>query len=104
MSFWLREQGLAPPALVPGKGYPLFHVEVDGMLFRFATLGELDACVETLGKKLLPSGDALRVSTAGPNSHWLSRLPGFVKPWSFREPAVAYLKKAREELVRELAT
>jgi hypothetical protein len=95
MTFWVRDR--SPPVLVPVKGYPLFHVEYDGMEFQFATLGELDVCVETLGRKLLPSGEKLRLDSVGPNSHWLSRLPGFVTPWSFRERAIAYLGKARAE-------
>ncbi len=101
MTFWVRDR--PPPALVPGKGYPLFHVEYDGMEFHFATLAELDVCAETLGGKLLPSGERLRLDGVGPNSHWLSRLPAFVKPWSFREPAAAYLRTARVELERETA-
>jgi hypothetical protein len=100
MSPWIKDRVL--PVLVPGRGYPLFHVEIDGMDFVFATLQELDECIDVLGRKLLPASDQLRQGSSGPNRHWLARLPAFVKPWKFREKAVAYLRAARAEFIDEV--
>lgn len=117
MTFWIHaatdgkpmHQALQfdPPAPkpVPGRGWPIYFVEFDGFTFRFASLLELDACVATLSQKLLPTArrlSALRGTTMGPNSHWLSRLPKGTKSWRYREPAVAYLNQAKEAFLREL--
>jgi len=119
MSFWVHieadgrpwcdaEQFSPPiPSPVPGKGFPTFHVEFDGFTFTFASLDELNVCLETLSKKLLPTSTQLsakRGTSVGPNSHWLSRLPAKVKPWRYREKAVAYLAKAKVEFLAELST
>lgn len=103
----LLHRFLAQSRPVPGKGFPTFHVEFDGFTFAFASLDELDICLETLSKKLLPTSlqlAAKRGTGVGPNSHWLSRLPAKVKPWRYREKAVKYLAKARGEFLDELST
>ena len=96
---WYEAEVFDPPrqAVVPGQGYPVFKVECDGFIFEFSSLDEIRVCIETLEKKLLPRTIDLsreRGTRKGPNSHWLSRLPGHVKPWRYRETAVAYLRKA----------
>ncbi len=86
------------PGPIPGKGYPHYHVEVDGFTFEFASLDELDACTELLSRKHLPSTYRLtRETRSGPNSHWLSRLPGNVKSWRYREKATEYMRRARHD-------
>jgi hypothetical protein len=116
MTFWVhREVGDGPwyeaddfdpprqPA-VPGRGYPVFRVEIDGFTFEFASLAEVRVCIDILGKKLLPRTlDLSRVRSPkkGPNSHWLSRLPAKVKTWRYREAAVIYLRKALESFEKE---
>jgi hypothetical protein len=101
---WSQAGVLDPPAPkpVPGRGWPIFHVEFDDFTFRFASLAELDVCVETLSKKLLPTSlrlSAKRAAGVGPNGHWLSRLPKHTKSWRYRERAVKYLEEARRDLV-----
>lgn len=96
---WYEAEKYDPPrqAAVPGQGYPVFKVECDGFIFEFSSLSEIRVCIETLAKKLLPRTIDLsrqRGTGAGPNSHWLSRLPGNVKSWKYREKAVAYLREA----------
>ena len=96
-----------PPwqAPVPGKGFPLFQVEIDGFTFRFSSLAELDVCVETLSRRHLPSTIDLSRQHGegkGPNGHWLSRLPAKVKAWRYREKAVQYLQRVRPELEKAL--
>lgn len=112
MTYWVHRliddgpaqdgQEFDPPkqAVAPGKGYPVFKVELDGFIFEFSSLAEIRVCIETLGKKLLPRTIDLsreRGTGAGPNSHWLSRLPSFTKSWKYREKAVAYLSAALED-------
>ncbi|MDQ3904101.1 MAG: hypothetical protein M3300_01295 [Actinomycetota bacterium] len=95
---WYQAAMFAPPLPrgIGGKGYPLYAVEIDGFTFRFASLAELRVCITTLGQKHLPT--TIRLSAgrggAGPNSHWLSRLPKETKSWRYREQAVRYLQKA----------
>lgn len=108
---WYQATVFDPPrqAVVPGRGYPVFHVEIDGFTFVFVSLEEIRVCIETLGRKLLPRTTDLvaKVYTwnctgGGPNAHWLSRLPKAVKPWKYREKAVAYLAEAFGEFESEL--
>ncbi|MEO0814350.1 MAG: hypothetical protein AAFY60_15920 [Myxococcota bacterium] len=113
MSFWVHVEAENPgdawvhatayepplPRPVAGHGYARYFVEFDEMVFEFSSLAELRVCIEVLSKKNLPTSVQLsdeRPGTMGPNSHWLSRLPGRTKAWKFREPAVAYLQKCLE--------
>lgn len=94
---WSADATLDPPkpAPSPGRGYPYYFVEFDGMTFEFASVSELRVCLAVLSQKLLPSTRRLSQGTgAGPNSHWLSRLPSFVKRWSYRKRACAYLTES----------
>lgn len=103
---WYAAEKFDPPAPkpVPGRGWPVYFVEFDGFTFRFASLAELAVCVAILSRKVLPTTRQLsaeRGTTAGPNSHWLSRMPKGTKSWRYRERAVRYLLEARENFVRE---
>jgi hypothetical protein len=103
---WCEAESFNPPAPkpVPGRGWPVFLVEFDGFTFRFASLAELDVCVATLSRKVLPSTRRLsaeRGTRVGPNSHWLSRLPRGTKSWRYREKAIRYLVEARQDFVRQ---
>ncbi len=99
-SLWLfKSRIVAVPPLskgLSGKGYPLYFVEIDGFTFRFSSLAELRVCIAMLEQKHLPT--TIRLSDlhggAGPNSHWLSRLPKETKSWRYREKAISYLSKA----------
>jgi len=98
---WFEAKAFDPPrqAAVPGKGFPVFKVECDGFTFEFSSIAEIHVCIEILSKRLLPRPiDLCRElgTRAGPNSHWLSRLPARVKPWKYRQKAVACLRKARQ--------
>src|SRR5262249_54653424 len=91
------------PAPVPGEGFPYFFVEVDGFTFEFASLDELDVCVDTLSKKMLPSTDRdTEARRTGPSPHWLNRLPGWTHPWRYRVKAVKILRDARRHFEREI--
>jgi hypothetical protein len=51
--------------------------------------------------ELLPTTSALNEKRPGredPNAHWLNGLPAQVKSWRYRQKAVKYLIKIREEL------
>jgi hypothetical protein len=115
MSFWVhREVDGRPwhqatvfepplPKPVPGKGFPYYSVEIDGFVFEFASLVELDACIATLAQKNLPSTDKeTQERHAGPGKHWLNKLPGRTKPWRYRSKAVRYLHEARRVFEREI--
>lgn len=96
MAYWVHvEQGhggwrdaavFDPPAprMVPHHGYPVLCVESQGMVFRFSSVAQLVECKRVLSLTPLPTSSRLSVirsgvNGAGPNSHWLSRLPGRVK-------------------------
>ena len=109
LSYWVHIEvdGFHDPPLpkpVPGKSYATFFVELDGFTFRFASLGELDHCVDILSRRVLPTSrrpSEIRGAGYGPNNHWLSRLPKGTKSWKYRQKAVSYLKEAREVFARE---
>ena len=89
------------PARIPGKGYPIYFVEIDGFTFQFASLDELRVCIDVLGKKLLPNTLLLAKQRAGdPDQHWLRKMPDATKPWRYREKAVKYLEKALTDFER----
>jgi hypothetical protein len=93
------------PRPIVGKGYPIYFVTAGRFTFRFSSLHELDKCVETLSQKVLPSTilehNGIQYYS---NSHWLSRLPGKVKSWRYRQKAIKVLMKARESFTKELAS
>ena len=100
---WYEANDFAPPAPnpVPGKGYAIYSVEIDGMIFRFSSIAQLEHCIDILGRKLLPRTidlSADRGTSKGPNSHWLSRLPKKAKPWRYREKATKYLREVLAEI------
>ncbi len=100
MSYWVRPLSRIR---IPGKGYPTFCVEVDDFTFRFASLNEMQACIEVLGKKLLPN--TLRLAqqrNADPDEHWLRKMPEHTRPWRYREKAVKYLEKAMTAFHKEV--
>ena len=95
---------LNPPApnLIPGKGYAVYYVEVEGFTFQFASLSEMRVCIDTLGKKLLPNTLRLAQERGGdPHEHWLRKMPDQTKPWRCREKMVKYLEKVLEEFEKD---
>lgn len=105
-SFWDQSRQFEPPLPQPifGKGYPIYFVTVGYFTFQFSSLHELDKCVETLAQKVLPP--TIRTDhgiQCYANKHWLSRLPGNVKSWRYRQQAIKVLIKARASFIKELA-
>ena len=93
----------ALPSAVPGKGYARVHAEIDGLELRFVSLAEIRHCIDVLGRKHLPTTTRLSVERgtgAGPNGHWLSRLPARAKTWRYREKATKYLAQLLNEIER----
>lgn len=92
---WYRATAFEPAAPSPdGKlGYPVLCVESCGMTFQFTSRAQLEACIKTLSSKPLPSTRRLTAlrGGAGPNGHWLSRLPANVKSPKGRQQAIADL-------------
>jgi hypothetical protein len=81
---WQKATEFNPPAPKPEgkKGFPVLCVEVANMVFRFSSRAQIEECIRVLSTKPLPSTkrlSALRGTGAGPNGHWLSRLPTSVK-------------------------
>ena len=109
MTYWvhglLTSKQIEESVLRLSDGWPTFCVELDDFIFRFASLQELDHCIETLSKKVLPQPSRLaaarRDQLGHANQHWLSRLPAAVKSWKYREKVVRLMSEAREEFVAE---
>jgi hypothetical protein len=110
LTYWVhgdgREQGGHPPPEpwpVPGRGYPQLHVEFDDYIFVFSSFAEFEYCMSVLSAPLLPSTrtETLRRGRAR-GTHWLDAMPDWTKPWRYRERAVRYLRRARQELGRKL--
>jgi len=74
-------------------GYPVLCVQSCGITFRFTSWEQLEVCIKTLSSKPLPSSKRLAAlrGGAGPNGHWLSRLPTSVTSAKGRQQAVADL-------------
>ncbi len=82
------------PKPIPAQGYPRLIVDAFGTELHFASIEEARHVREVLAQKHLPTTirlSSLRQSGRGPNSHWLSRLPGHLKPWRKREKLVSLL-------------
>lgn len=102
---WYLSKVHDPPfqPVVPAKGYPQFFVEYGDFTFTFASLAEVRAAIEVLGRKVLPTTRRLGAERGmGPNKHWLSRLPDRVMAWRYRQAAVEYIAKALTDFEREL--
>jgi hypothetical protein len=81
---WQIATNFIPAAPKPEgkKGFPVLCIEISDMVFRFSSRAQIEECIRILSTKPLPSTkklSALPGSGAGPNSHWLSRLPASVK-------------------------
>lgn len=97
--------GRIPPLPGPtaGRGYVAYYVEIDGFTFHFASLDEIRACIDVLGKLLLPN--TLRQAQErgiAPTQHWLRKMPDQTKPWRYRQKAVKYLAKVLADFRRQL--
>jgi hypothetical protein len=99
---WHEAQSYDPPAPPPcaGKGYPMFHVELDSVSFRFASLREMRLCIEVLSRKVLPTTAQLirECGLTGFSNHaWLGRLPKGTHSLRYRQKAIPYLKEALDD-------
>ena len=87
------------PTEIPHKGYALLHVEFQSSTLVFSSGAQLEHYIAILALKLLPTTRQLSVqrnTQAGPNGHWLSRLPGDLKAPKMRAELVRTLRAALE--------
>ena len=101
---WVEASQFHPPLpkAVPGKGFVRVHVECNGVELVFASVYEIDHVIAVLDRNPLPTTRRLsadRDSEIGPNSHWLSRLPGKAKSARARKDLVRLLGRARDQFV-----
>lgn len=97
-SIWSKSKKFNPPAPIKDgvQGYRKLTIEFDGFIFEFTSEAQFEEFITVMSKKLLPTSFELankRPGSKGPNSHWLSRLPGKTKPWRYREKLIQYCKK-----------
>ena len=84
----------AAPRAHGRKGYPFLVVDFGRETLEFSSPDQLSHFVEVLSMNPLPTSrrlSALRGGTAGPNGHWLSRLPASLKSAKRRAQLVAAL-------------
>jgi hypothetical protein len=107
MAFWVHVPGpagaYAPPAPmhIPHHGYPFLHVEVGDIDLQFSAMPQLDRFIDVIARQPLPTSrqlSALRDASAGPNSHWLSRLPARLKSPKRRAVLAQELRAIRQHL------
>lgn len=92
------------PSVELHRGYPVLCVECYGFEFRFSSRAQLSECVNVLARKPLPTTRRLssgRAGSDGPNSHWLSRLPGTVKAPRTRQQVVQALTRVMHAMTPE---
>ena len=83
---------LVPAPYYHRKSWAELEVHVDGITLYFATPLELDEVTRVLSQNPLPSTRTLtRDRAAGPNSHWLSRLPKKSKTQKWRQKFLRYI-------------
>lgn len=103
MAFWVHVLDAAtsdtwiPPApvAIPHRGFAALRVEAGEHELVFTSPAQLAYCIEVLAKTPLPTSLQLslkRGPTAGPNGHWLSRLPSTLKSPRRRERLVETLR------------
>lgn len=105
---WRAAERYEPPAPQPEglNGYPVLCIESQGFVFRFSSAHQLGECIDILGRTPLPTSrrlSARRQGGHGPNSHWLSRLPGHIKSPKARQRAVQDLRSVMSALAPEHA-
>lgn len=94
---WRASESYDPPAprAEGSQGYPVLCVESQGFVLRFSSSAQLAQCMDILARKPLPTSrrlSAIRGGVHGPNSHWLSRLPGYIKSPKVRHRVVEDLR------------
>lgn len=92
---WFSASVFDPPAPKPNlQGrYPVLYVEHNNHTFVFSSPEQFSEFKTVLSQKLLPTTRSLsekRDPTIGPNSHWLSKLPADVKPFTYRSKLLKY--------------
>ena len=78
-------------------GYAILQVPFGAHVLEFCSAAHVQHYIDVLSQKLLPTTMQLsrqRDSGAGPNGHWLSRLPAQLKPYGKRALLVKKLKTA----------
>lgn len=87
----------AAPRALPRRGYPLLCVACGATVLHFSSRAQALAFIEVLSRTPLPTStrlSRLRPGSAGPNGHWLSRLPAALKSARGRPRAVAAVQAA----------
>ncbi len=100
---WQQADAFDPPAprRIPGKGHRVLWIEVRDETLVFSSPAQLREFVAILSMKPLPSTrrlSMLRATGHGPNSHWLSRLPAWIKARPFRERTLPRIARLADEL------
>ncbi len=103
---WLHADAFlpAPPRKITGKGYPVLCVEVRDVVLRFSSPAQLRHLIHVLSQRPLPSTRRLseiRGTGHGPNSHWLSRLPTWVKQARFRSSVLRRIVALERQIADE---
>ena len=86
------------PTEVLHKGYALLQVEFQSATLVFSSAAQIEHYIDILARKLLPTTRQLsvqRTNNAGPNGHWLSKLPSNLKTPRARSELVRTLRAAR---------
>lgn len=96
--------GFTPPAPepIPHRGYALLHVACGAHELVFSSPAQLNHCIDVLARQPLPTTrqlSAQRGSGAGPNGHWLSRLPAVLKAPRQRARLVEALRAVHAAVV-----
>jgi hypothetical protein len=97
LAHWVHAD--SAPAPVPHRGYVWLHVPCGSIDMQFSSGAQLAHCIDVLARKPLPTSrqlSALRGSGAGPNGHWLSRLPGALKAPARRARLIKLLRAAQQ--------
>lgn len=114
LAFWVHipvpdvPQQWNPPAPreIPHQGYAWLCVEFEGHELHFSSPAQLDHFIDVLSSHALPTSrqlSSVRGLPAGPNGHWLSRLPAALKSPRKRAKLVQVMEAVRARVTPEAA-
>lgn len=87
------------PKAIPCKGFPFLVINALGTELEFSSVLEAEHFLDVISQKNMPTTGQLsrqRCDTYGPNTHWLSRLPSYLKPWVKRQKIIPIIEEGLE--------
>jgi hypothetical protein len=86
------------PSAIVGVGFKVYKIEVKGFILSFSSIEEIDHCVETFSKRILPTTYQMSQKSwakGWQHTHWLTKFPGALKSYKNRTVIIKLLNKLK---------